>query len=407
METETPEELRLSEKRALQELKTRLEEAILSDCLISPSPRRRTHVMNPWFGGLCPVNCTADISLWGVPLLPSKRHEGTDAVLLKFLKAREFKACEALEMLRRTLRWRRDFGIDGILDEAMGPTEELERLAYMDGVDREGHPLCYNMYGVMRDRCVLMSAFGTEWERFLRWRVQFMEMGIRKLRFGRGGVGSVVQIIDLKNSALLGVSELEAATKKVLAILQDNYPELVTRSIFINVSFRYYVYHALLSRLLSQRTRSKFVFARPSKVQETLLKFIAPENVPVRYGGLRRKDDDEFSEPEGGSVSKVTVRGMAVETIEIPIVKAGVTAVWDLIVVGWDVNYKEEFTPDDECSYSILIQEEKKLEESVRNSFHFNEPGKINLTIDNRSSLKKKTIFYRYKIRKTKIPHFL
>lgn len=44
-----------------------------------------------------------DISLWGVPLLPSEDHEGTDVILLKFLRARDFKVLEAFELLQKNI----------------------------------------------------------------------------------------------------------------------------------------------------------------------------------------------------------------------------------------------------------------------------------------------------------------
>jgi len=42
--------------------------------------------------------------------------------------------------------------------------------------------------------------------------------------------------------------------------------------ILINVPFWYYAFSALFYPFLTQRTKSKFVVARPSKVTETLLK---------------------------------------------------------------------------------------------------------------------------------------
>ena len=75
---------------------------------------------------------------------------------------------------------------------------------------------------------------------------------------------------------------------------------------------------------------------------------------------------------------------------------------WDLTVVGWEVNYKEEFVPSDEASYTIIIQKGKKMssnEEPTRNSFRNNEPGKVVLTIQNSSSKKKRSL-YRYKTKK-------
>lgn len=77
--------------------------------------------------------------------------------------------------------------------------------------------------------------------------------------------------------------------------------------------------------------------------------------------------------------------------------------VWDLTVVGSsDVSYKEEFIPDDEGSYKVLLQneKEKKKGEGVRNSFYISEPGKIVITFDN-PMLKKKKVLYRYKTKPT------
>lgn len=71
-----------------------------------------------------------------------------------------------------------------------------------------------------------------------------------------------------------------------------------------------------------------------------------------------------------------------------------------MAVVGWDVQYKEEFIPDDECSYKVLIRSEKRVEESARNSFYISEPGKVVLTVTNRT-IKKKKILYRWKSKPT------
>ncbi len=72
--------------------------------------------------------------------------------------------------------------------------------------------------------------------------------------------------------------------------------------------------------------------------------------------------------------------------------------VWDLTVLGWEVNYKEEFVPTDEGSYTIIVQKGKKIggqEGPIRNTFRTNEPGKLVLTIENMSS-RKKRVMYRY-----------
>lgn len=81
------------------------------------------------------------------------------------------------------------------------------------------------------------------------------------------------------------------------------------------------------------------------------------------------------------------------------------TMVWDITVVGWEVSYKEEFIPDDEGSYKILLQNQKKMGVCVRNSFYISEPGRIVLTIDN-GTLKKKRVLYRSKAKAT-VPMYI
>ncbi|XP_010540642.1 PREDICTED: patellin-4-like [Tarenaya hassleriana] len=342
-----------------------------------------------------------DISLWGVPLLPGKGGDATDVILLKFLRARDFKVNEAFEMLKKTLLWRKKHNIDSILEEDFG--EELKSAAaYMNGVDLEGRPVCYNVYGVFDNEELYKKTFGTEEnrEKFLRWRFQLMEKGIQKLDLKPGGVTSLLQIHDLKNSPGLTKKEIRVSIKHAIEALQDNYPELVSRNIFINVPFWFYALNALLSPFLTQRTKSKFLVCRPAKVTETLLKYIPAEEIPVQYGGFKRDDDLEFSgEHASGTISEVIVKPGSSETIEIHAPEVGATLVWDIAVLGWEVNYKEEFVPADEGSYTVIVQKGKKIgsnEGPTRNSFRNNEPGKIVLSVDNASG-KKKRVLYRYK----------
>ncbi|KAK2640959.1 hypothetical protein Ddye_022722 [Dipteronia dyeriana] len=349
------------------------------------------------------VEIDNNVELWGVPLLPSKLAKGIDVVLLKFLRAREFKVNDAFEMLKKTLQWRNENSIGSILEEDHDLGSDLSSAAYMNGIDREGHPVCYNVYGVFEKEELYQKTFGTEEKRsqFLRWRLRLMEMGIQKLNLKPGGVSSLLQINDLKNSPGISKKELRVSMKQAVDLLQDNYPEFVARNIFINVPFWFYALNALLSPFLTQRTKSKFVVARPAKVTETLLKYIPAEELPVQYGGFKRENDFEFCN-ENGVVSEITMKAGSTETIEISADEVGGAAItWEVSVLGWEVNYKEEFVPTDEGSYTVIIQKGKKIvsqDEPIRNTFRNNEPGKVVITILNGSN-KKKRVFYRYKIK--------
>lgn len=180
------------------------------------------------------VEVDKDIMLWGVPLLPSKGSESTNVILLKFLRARDFKSKDAFEMLKKTLQWRKENKIDTILEEDIPGADDLRGTAYMDtAVDRDGHPICYNVYGVFADQELYTRMVGSEakTEQFLRWGFQVMEKGIQKLDFSPGSVASILQITDLKNTPWVSKKELRVAMSRAVNLLQDNYPEFVAKNV--------------------------------------------------------------------------------------------------------------------------------------------------------------------------------
>lgn len=370
-------ELKDSQKNALQELKVRLTEAIDN---------------NELDGKVC---------LWGIPLLHTMEDERTDVLLLKFLRPRDFKVLETFTMLKNTILWRKCFGTDNILEEDLG--DQWNGVAYMRGHDKEGHPVCYNAYGVFQDEDLYNITFGDDDKsgRFLRWRIQLIEKGIQKLSFKPEGINSMVQITDLKNSS--GLSKfrgLQQSIKKTLPIIEDNYPEFIAKKIFVNASRWYIAFFTMIYPFLTQEAKSKFVVTSPARVTETLFRYILPEYVPVQYGGLSRENDTIFSAADGG-VSEIFIKAGLKQIIDIPATKVGSTLVWDITVLGWEVTYGEEFVPNTEGSYTILIQETNKMaadEKPVRNSFKIPELGKVTLTIENTSS-KKKRVVYRTKVK--------
>ncbi|KAI5003516.1 hypothetical protein ZWY2020_030676 [Hordeum vulgare] len=338
------------------------------------------------------------VFIWGVPLVGED--ERTDAVLLKFLRAREFKVKEAMAMLRSAVLWRKRFGIESLLEADLA-FPELEKVVFYRGADREGHPVCYNVYGEFQDKEVYEKAFGDEdkRERFLKWRIQLLERGIlSQLDFAPSGTCSMVQVTDLKNSPPM-LGKHRAVTRQAVALLQDNYPEFIAKKVFINVPWWYLAANKMMSPFLTQRTKSKFVFASQAKSPETLFRYIAPEQVPVQFGGLFKEDDPDFTTSD--SVTELTIKASSKEAIEIPVTENS-TIVWELRVLGWEVSYGAEFTPDAEGAYTVIVQKTRKVpaneEPIMKGSFKASEAGKIVLTISNAAS-KKKKLLYRSKVK--------
>ncbi|KAF9594705.1 hypothetical protein IFM89_034490 [Coptis chinensis] len=360
--------LKGSEKKALQELKERLSTTSLESDY-----------------------------MWGISLLSGD--ERGDVILLKFLRARDFRVAEAFTMLEKCLAWRKEFGAENIVDEELGFKELEGVVAYMHSYDKDGHPVCYNAYGVFKDREMYERIFGDEekLKKFLKWRVQVLERGIKLLHFKPGGVNSIIQVTDLKD---MPKRELRVASNQILSLFQDNYPELVARKVFINVPWYFSMLYGIFSPFLTQRTKSKFVIVREGNVAEALYKYIRPENIPVQYGGLSRPGDSQDGVPK--PASEFTVKGGEKVNLEIDGIEAGATITWELVVGGWELDYAAEFVPNAEKSYTIAIQKAKWMaasEEPVYRSFAAKEAGRMVLAVDNTNSRRRRVAAYRYIVR--------
>ncbi|CAE6075889.1 unnamed protein product [Arabidopsis arenosa] len=287
-------------------------------------------------------------SMWGVSLLGGD--DKADVILLKFLRARDFKVADSLRMLEKCLEWREEFKAEKLTEEDLGFKDLEGKVAYMRGYDKEGHPVCYNAY-------------------------------------------------DLKD---MPKRELRVASNQILSLFQDNYPEMVATKIFINVPWYFSVIYSMFSPFLTHRTKSKFVMSKEGNAAETLYKFIRPEDIPVQYGGLSRPTDSQNGPPK--PASEFSIKGGEKVNIQIEGIEGGATITWDIVVGGWDLEYSAEFVPNAEESYTIVVEKPKKMkasDEAVCNSFTTVEAGKLILSVDNTLSRKKKVAAYRYTVRKS------
>jgi hypothetical protein len=332
-----------------------------------------------------------EVRIWGVPLVGD---ECTDTVLLKFLRAREFKVKDTMTMLKNAVLWRKQFGIESLLEEDLD-LHEMDRVVFTCGTDRENHPVCYNVYGEFQNKDLYEKAFGDEEkrQRFLKWRIQYLEKGImNQLDFKPDGVCSMVQVTDLKNAPSLG--KHRQVTRQALTLFQDNYPEFIAKKVFINVPWWYLAANRMMNPFLTQRTKSKFVFAGPSKSAETLFKYVAPEQVPVQFGGLYREGESDFTVSD--AVTEVIIKPSSKHTIDLPLSENSML-VWELRVLGAEVSYGAEFVPEAEGGYTVIVQKTRKLtladEPIMKASYKTGETGKVVLTIDNTSSKKKKLLY--------------
>nr|VDD39608.1 unnamed protein product [Brassica oleracea] len=390
-------------------------------------------------------------SMWGVPLLGGD--DRADVILLKFLRARDFKVGDSLRMLEKCLEWREEFKTEKLTEEDLGFKDLEGRVAYMRGYDKEGHPVCYNAYGVFKEREMYERVFGDEEKlnKFLRWRVQVLERGVKLLHFKPGGVNSIIQdnypemvaTKKLGNRVLRGflfllgdknlkleIMLLYLLSEKLSKLLRFfscafamfcvckswklvglfllsstatvTYTEGFCVAIFINVPWYFSVIYSMFSPFLTHRTKSKFVMSKEGNAAETLYKFIRPEDIPVQYGGLSRPTDSQKGPPK--PASEFSIKGGEKVNIQIEGIEGGATISWDIVVGGWDLEYTAEFVPNAEESYAIVVEKPRRMkasDEAVCNSFTTGEAGKLIISVDNSLSRKKKVAAYHYTVRKS------
>ncbi|KAG9134114.1 hypothetical protein Leryth_004805 [Lithospermum erythrorhizon] len=270
-------------------------------------------------------------SMWGIPLL-AENDERADVILLKFLRARDFKVNDALTMLVKCLAWRKEFEADKLLEEDLGFKELGEVVAYMHGYDKDGHPVCYNAYGIFKDKEMYDKYFGDEdkLKKFLRWRVQVLENGIKLLHFKPGGVNSIIQITDLKD---MPKRELRVASNHILSLFQDNYPEMVAQKIFINVPWYFSMLYSMVSPFLTQRTKSKFVISKEGMLGPLMRRFVEARMHSVQYGGLSRHND--LHNGPSKPASEFTIKGGEKVNIQIEGIEGGATITWGQWAGNW------------------------------------------------------------------------
>jgi hypothetical protein len=221
-------------------------------------------------------------NLWGVTINPLKPKDARiSVVLMKFLRARNLNPAEAKDMLISTLRWRKSFKVDEVMKEKF-PEDVFGKLGRTYGKDKDGHPIAYNLYGANKD----LDAVFSDTQRFLRWRVAFMEESIALLDFET--IDQMVQIHDYEGVSMSSRTQASKnAASEASSIFQGHYPEFLARKFFVNVPSVLTWIFWIFKPFLSAATAAKMsvVGSGPKVIGTALLPLIPADQLPKRYGG--------------------------------------------------------------------------------------------------------------------------
>ncbi|KAJ7105477.1 CRAL TRIO domain-containing protein [Mycena crocata] len=222
------------------------------------------------------------ITLWGVRIDPNNLVDArVSVVLMKFLRARNLNPTAASEMFVATLRWRDEFNVDSAVKEEF-PQDVFGKLGHIFGRDKEGRPVVYNVYGGNND---LDAVFG-DVDRFLRWRVAFMEKSLQMLDFAN--VDQAIQIHDYEGVSMSSRTPASKnAASQASSIFSSHYPELLYKKFFVNVPGYMTWLFWFFKSILPSATFAKMsvVGTSPRSIGKVLLPLIPADELPKRYGG--------------------------------------------------------------------------------------------------------------------------
>ncbi|XP_050206978.1 phosphatidylinositol/phosphatidylcholine transfer protein SFH9 [Mercurialis annua] len=253
-------------------------------------------------------------------LLPP-RHDDYHT-LLRFLRARKFDLDKTLLMWSEMLNWRRDNGVDSILqDFVYDEYEEVQRYyphGY-HGVDKEGRPIYIERLGKI-EPSKLMSV--TTVDRFLKYHVQGFEKTFAE-KFpacsiaAKRHIDSTITILDVHG--LNWMSFGKVAHDLVMRMQKtdgDNYPETLHQMFIVNAGNGFKLLWNTAKSFLDPKTTAK-IHVLGNKFQNKLFEIIDPSQLPEflggscscpSEGGCLRSDKGPWNDPE---IMKVVHAGEA------------------------------------------------------------------------------------------------
>ncbi|CAM9323888.1 unnamed protein product [Pylaiella littoralis] len=203
-----------------------------------------------------------------------------DAVLVRYLRARDGSVEKSAEMLTATLKWRREFGLPEMLSSEMDTIKKENSTGkmYASGFDKQGQPVV-----VMRPR----NENTMDMDGNIKHLVYQMERVRAILQRTSGGLGKACVVIDY-----VGFSIRNSPPKtsiSILNILQNHYPETLGQAYFVSPPFIFKGFFKVIYPFIDKDTKERFCFvsgkADSAAAQAVLLKNFDADELEEAFGG--------------------------------------------------------------------------------------------------------------------------
>lgn len=167
------------------------------------------------------------------PLSDDERLWLTRECLLRYLRATKWNLTQAIQRLRSTMIWRREYGTDHFTADYISDENETGKQVLL-GFDNEGRPCLYLLPQNQNTK---------ETPKRVEHLVYMLE---RTIDIHPPGQESIALLIDFRNTGAGGTPSLGIA-KQVLDILQNHYPERLGRALLTHCKSEFLRFSAALS----------------------------------------------------------------------------------------------------------------------------------------------------------------
>ncbi|XP_019450110.1 PREDICTED: phosphatidylinositol/phosphatidylcholine transfer protein SFH9-like isoform X6 [Lupinus angustifolius] len=232
--------------------------------------------------------------------------------MLRFLKARKFDIDKTVQMWADMLLWRKENGVDSILqDFVYDEYDEVQRYYPhgFHGVDKEGRPVYIERLGKV-EPSKLMNV--TTVDRFLRYHVQGFEKTFKE-KFPACSIAAkrhihrTTTILDVHGVNWMSIRKFaQDLVMRMQKIDGDNYPETLNQMFIVNAGSGFKLLWSTAKGFLDPRTTAK-IHVLGNKFLGKLLEVIDSSQLPdflggccscPNDGGCLRSDKGPWNDPD-------------------------------------------------------------------------------------------------------------
>ncbi|KAK5575665.1 hypothetical protein RB653_006798 [Dictyostelium firmibasis] len=270
----------LNKKETIEQIKSDIKNKLSSIASSSTSTTTTTTTSENEESSSSTTN-KEELIIWNISL--EKDSKERDIILLKFLRAREFKIENSKQMLIDSLVWRKQNHIDSeiIVNEVF--PDYYKNIGTIYKTDKDGRPVMINHYHAIDPDVIFKDGV----DQFVRWKVQQMEIAIRDTLIpSQWEIEDLIVIHDYKDCSFFRMDpRIKQASNQTIQTLQNNYPEFLARKFFINIPWLMEKLFSIFTVFTSERTKSKFIICS-GNYREKLLKYIEADSIAPKLSGF-------------------------------------------------------------------------------------------------------------------------